>query len=70
MKEFSCFICGGKEFTLIKRTYTKVDFSQEGVIEGHPFIRNAGEQFDSIICFNCCEIVPDEQAQEMLKEIK
>jgi len=68
MKEFSC-ICGCKQFTLVKRKYTEVDFSQEGAIEGHPFIRNAGELFDSLLCFECGEAVSDEQAQEMLKEI-
>ena len=68
MKEFSC-MCGSKQFTLVKRTYTEVDFSQEGAIEGLPFLRNAGERFNSFICFNCGKAVPDEQAREVLREV-
>lgn len=68
LKQFSC-TCGSRQFTLVRRHYTEVDFSQEGAIEGHPFIRDAGGRFDSFICFNCGEEVPGEQAQEMLGEV-
>lgn len=68
MREFNC-TCGSKQFTLVRRTYTEVDFSQEGAIEGHPFIRSAGELFDGFVCYECGAVVPDDQAQEMLKEV-
>lgn len=68
MKVFSC-VCGSKQFTLVKRTYTVVDFSQEGAVEGHPFIRSSGELFNNFLCYECGAEVPDEQAQEMFKEV-
>lgn len=67
-KQFSC-MCGCKNFTLHRRRMTEVDFSQEGAIAGHPFLRNAGERFESFICFDCGAEVPDKQAQAMLKEV-
>ena len=67
-KQFSC-VCGSRNFTLHWKTMTEVDFSQEGAVEGHPFLRNVEERFDSFICFECGEEVPEEQAQEMLKEV-
>ena len=67
--KFSCPKCGCNRFTLIKKTFTDVDFNQEGAIEGHPFLSNVGEKFDCILCYECGEDVPEEQAQKMLKEI-
>lgn len=69
MKQFSCPKCGSKEFTLVRRQLTAVDFSQEGAIEGHPFLRQSSNQFECFLCADCGEEVPEEQAQEMLIEV-
>lgn len=67
-KQFSC-MCGCKNFTLHRRTMVEVDFSQEGAIEGHPFIGSVSSKFESFLCFACGAEVPDKQAQEMIKEV-
>jgi len=67
-KQFKC-VCGCQEFVLVKRAYTRVDFSQEGTVKGHPLLHNAGGRFEHFACLYCFTVVPDEQAQEMLKEV-
>ncbi len=67
-KQFSC-VCGFSQFILIERRYTGVDFSQEGAIEGHPYIQDSRNIFDSFVCSKCGEKVPDREAQEMRKEV-
>lgn len=71
MIKFSCPKpgCGCSRFTLVRRTFADVDFSQEGAIEGHPLISDAGNRFDSFLCYECGEEVPTEQAEKMLKEV-
>lgn len=71
MKEFTCPQdgCESKNFTMIQRRLTEVDFSQEGGVEGHPFLGSASVNFEGFICFECGGEVPRDMAQEMLREV-
>lgn len=69
MIKFCCPGCGCSRFTLVRRNLTDVDFSQEGAIEGHPFIMDAGSIFIHFLCYECGKEVPTEQAEKMLKEV-
>jgi len=69
MIEFVCPNCGSKQFTLVKKRYTEVDFSQEGAVEGHPFLHSTREEFNSFICAKCGGVIHEEQSQEMLREV-
>lgn len=68
-KQFKCPECGSQNFTLARRVLTEVDFSCEGAVEGHPFLRNVSKVFDGFVCSGCGEDVPEEQAQEMFQEV-
>lgn len=68
-KQFGCPQCGSKQFVLVRNSGTLVDFSREGAVEGHPFLKNVGEESCLFKCDRCGTTVPDEQAQEMLKEV-
>lgn len=68
MKVFSC-MCGSKRFVLVRNSGTLVDFGKEGAVEGHPHLENIGEESCLFKCDGCGTRVPDEQAQEMLKEV-
>jgi len=73
MVEFSCPKCGCKRFTLVKKNFIDVDFSQEGAIKGHPAIsRHLVEQdsgFEYFLCYECGEEVPTEQGEKMFVEV-
>ena len=76
MKKFQCPECSCQLFALVSETVVGVDFSREGAIEGHPFISNrhlfvsrTSGHFKLFVCTGCNKAVPDEQAQEMIKEV-
>lgn len=70
MKVFSCPKCGCKRFTLVKRSYTDVDFSQEGAIGGRLAIsKHLDDRYECFLCYECGEEVPAEQAELMLAEV-
>lgn len=68
-KQLKCPQCGCWRLILVRCSGTLVDFSKEGAIEGHPFLENIGEESYLFKCDGCGTRVPDEQAQEMLKEV-
>ncbi len=68
-KDIHCPKCDSQRFIIAYHDYTIADFSTEGAIEGHPFVRSGGESFDSIFCDECSEPIEGDLIQTIREEV-